>query len=55
MKKYVVRANPKGGTCYQTVMANSEEEAVEIAKAEKAWQHAHPKTMADWRFSAFEK
>ena len=55
MKQYKVSANPKGGTCYQFVDADNEEEAVEKAKANpNGWKHSNPRDAKDWFYKAFE-
>lgn len=57
MKTYKVSANPRGGTCFQFVKANSEEEAVEAAKKNpNGWKSPTMKNgMEDWNFRAFER
>ena len=57
MPKFKVSANPKGGTCYQFVEADSEEEAIEKAKANpNGWHSPSLKNgMADWFFRAYQK
>lgn len=55
--KYKVTANPRSGTCFQFVEAESEEEAIEKAKASpNRW--LSPKVnggMSDWFFRAREQ
>lgn len=57
MPKFKVSANPKGGTCYQFVEADTEEEAIEKAKANpNRWLSPNLKNgMADWFFRAHER
>ena len=57
MKTYKVSANPRGGTCFQFVQANSEEEAVEIAKnTPNNWKSPTLKNGTDdWNIRAFER
>lgn len=54
--KYKVQANPRGGTCYQFVEAESQEEAVEKAwDNPDGWKSATPKTRKDWNIKAYER
>ena len=57
MPKFKVSANPKGGTCYQFVEADNEEEAIEKAKSNpNRWLSPNLKNgMADWFFRAHER
>ena len=56
MAKYKVKANPKAGTAFQTVEANSEGEAIAIAKANpNDWKNPEIKSDADWTFRAYKQ
>ena len=57
MALFKVSANPKGGTCFQFVHADSEEEAVELAKANPdRWKSPVIKNgFDDWNIRAFER
>lgn len=53
--KYKIAANPKGGTCFQFIEADSEEEAIEKAKANpNGWKVANPQTAEQWNYRAYE-
>lgn len=57
MKKFLVVANPRGGTCRQLVSAENEDEAIQKAKGNpNGWVHATPEDIdKDWNFRAYEK
>lgn len=55
-QRYRVSANPKGGTCFQIVTADSPEEAIQKAQdAANNWLTAKPKSSKDWTFKAYER
>lgn len=52
--KYKVKANPKAGTCFQTVEANSVEEAIEKAWANpNDWQSPKVVDRNSWTIRAY--
>lgn len=57
MALYKVSANPKGGTCFQFVQAESEDEAVQTAKDNPdGWKSPTLKAgFDDWNIRAFER
>ena len=57
MKRFLVVANPRGGTCRQLVSAETKEEAISKAKNNpNGWVTADPRDAEkDWNYRAYEK
>lgn len=55
MKKFRVKANPKSGTCFQDIEAETEDEAINKAwDNPNGWHSPSPKARKDWFFHARE-